>query len=56
VENATNAFYRDHLAGFNRVPMSDIALFRPNPFAPLDPDARIPGTGIGGFVGLAYRF
>ena len=56
IENVTNAFYQQHLAGYNRVAGSDVALFRPNPFAALDPDGRIPGTGVGGFLQVGYRF
>ncbi len=56
IENVTNAFYQQHLAGYNRIPGSDVALFRPNPFAALDPNGRIPGSGIGGFLQVGYRF
>ncbi len=56
VENVTNAFYQDHLAGYNRVRGSDVALFRANPFAALDPNGRIPGSGVGGFLQVGYRF
>ncbi len=56
IENVTNAFYQQHLAGYNRIAGSDVALFRPNPFAALDPNGRIPGSGIGGFLQVGYRF
>ena len=56
IENVTNAFYQQHLAGYNRVAGSDVALFRPNPFAALDPNGRIPGSGVGGFLQVGYRF
>ncbi len=56
VENVVNSFYQDHLAGFNRVPFSDVPLFRTNPFEGLDPESRLPGAGVGGFVQVSYRF
>lgn len=56
VENVTNAFYQQDLAGYNRIGGSDVSLFRPNPFAALDPSGRIPGSGVGGFLQVGYRF
>lgn len=56
IENASNSAYRNHLAGFNRTPQSDVALVRTNPFAALNPNARLPGSGIGGFLSIEYRF
>ncbi|MGI9228859.1 MAG: TonB-dependent receptor [Gammaproteobacteria bacterium] len=56
IENLTNVFYQDHLAGYNRVTGGDLPVFRSNPFASLDPASRLPGTGRGGFLELGYMF
>jgi iron complex outermembrane receptor protein len=45
VENLFDRFYEDHLAGYNRIAGSSVAL-----------GDRIPGTGINAFLRLEYSF
>ena len=45
VENLFDRFYEDHLAGYNRIAGSDIAL-----------GDRLPGAGINAFLRLEYSF
>ncbi|WP_417452010.1 TonB-dependent receptor plug domain-containing protein [Kordiimonas sp.] len=45
VENLFDRFYEDHLAGYNRIAESDVAL-----------GDRLPGAGVNAFVRLEYSF
>ncbi len=56
IENVLDHRYRDALSGYNRVVGSDVPVFRSNAFAGLDPDARLPGPGVGGFLRVTWRF
>ncbi|MCJ9430115.1 TonB-dependent receptor [Kordiimonas marina] len=45
VENLFNRYYEDHLAGYNRISNSDVAL-----------GARLPGAGTNAFLSVEYSF
>ena len=45
VENLFDRFYEDHLAGYNRIAGSDVAL-----------GDRLPGAGVNAFLRLEYSF